>query len=115
LNGESRFGAAFYATDDPETALAEVASHGAPAANGIRFTFNSGAANIIDLTDSEVAASYGYERGPITEATQTIGDKATEAGYDAIRFASERGAGTNYAILGNFNTLLSPQMITPLP
>jgi hypothetical protein len=59
-------------------------------------------------------ASY-TEGGPITEATQAIGDKAAEAGYDAIRFASQRGAGTNYAILGNFNTLLSPQMITPLP
>jgi large repetitive protein len=48
-------------------------------------------------------------------ATRALGSKAADAGYDAIRFPSERGPGVNYAILGNFDSLLSPQMITPLP
>ena len=60
FNQESRFGGAFYASSDPETALAKLASHGNPAGYGIRFAFKSGAANILDLTNPDVAASYGY-------------------------------------------------------
>jgi RES domain-containing protein len=115
LNPASRFGAAFYVSESPETALAEVAAHGGAATNGIRFAFDASSANVLDLTNPEVAGAWGYSGGPITADTIGIGTKASEAGFDAIRFWSERGVGANWAILDNFSRLLSPQMITPIP
>ena len=82
---------------------------------GLDTLLNIDGANILDLTNPEIAETWGYPGGAITSATQAIGQKAAEAGYDAIRFWSEQGPGANWAVLGNFARLLSPQMLTPLP
>jgi RES domain-containing protein len=72
FNASSRFGRAFYAAEDPDTALAEVASHGVAGEFGVRFAFNSGAANVLDLTDPEVAAEFGYEGGGADPVAWTL-------------------------------------------
>jgi len=46
---------------------------------------------------------------------QSLGEDARSAGFDAIRYSSERGVGANMAVLKNFDTLLKPQMIMPTP
>ncbi len=89
-------------SESAETAFAEVAVHGGQATSSIRFVFDSSRANILDLTNPGVAGAWGYTGGPITMSTVGIGTKASEAGFDAIRFWSERGSGANWAILDNW-------------
>ncbi|MEY2569009.1 MAG: hypothetical protein QOE35_3538 [Actinomycetota bacterium] len=48
--------------------------------------FNASSANVLDLTNPEVAGAWGYSGGPITADTIGIGTKASEAGFAAIRF-----------------------------
>lgn len=110
-----RFGKAFYVSVEGETAVAEVAASGKIPAQVIRFDFNASAAKVLDLTDPTVAAKWGYIRGPVTAETRAIGPKAIQAGYDAIKFPSERGAGANFAILRDFNAILTPKMVAPVP
>jgi filamentous hemagglutinin len=72
------------------------------------------ALNVLDLTNPELAAKYGYSGGPISSATQAIGNQASASGYNAIRYFSERvSGGTNLAILDNYNDILHPIMVTP--
>ncbi len=114
FNPDSRFGAAFYVAQRPETTLAELAHHGATATHGIRFDFNASNANILDLTNPSIAKAWGYNGGPISSTTQQIGLQAQEKGFNVIRFASQRDLeGVNYAILDDFNMLLVPQFVSP--
>jgi len=114
LNSNARFGAAFYVTEVPETALAEVAHYGAEPLMGIRFSTNGEAANVLDLTNPNVAAAWGYQGGAITPMTQSIGTGALDQGFNVIRYFSERAPGAvNYAILDDFNELLVPVAISP--
>jgi RHS repeat-associated protein len=113
LNPNSRFGRAFYAAEGPDTALAEMAHHGASPTHGVRFSLNTSNARVLDLADPNVASAWGYSGGPISSATQAIGPKAAGAGFNAIRYPSLRGGGMNWAILDDFDDLLVPQMITP--
>lgn len=113
LNGNSRFGKAFYVAENPGTAMAELAHHGATPAQGIRFSINTNKLKVLDLTDPKTAAKFGYEGGPISSTTQSIGAKAKSQGYNAIRFKSERGPGNNLAVLDDFNEVLTPQMVSP--
>lgn len=113
LNPNSRFGAAFYVAEEPGTALAEMAHHGVATSHGIRFEVNSSAVKMLDLTDPRIANEWGYRGGPISSATKSIGDNARSAGYNAIRFSSERAPGSNLAILDDFNEILKPRMISP--
>ena len=92
-----------------------MAWHDVQPTNGIRFAFDASNANVLDLTNPKVAGAWGYAGGDVTDETIAMGSKARGAGFDVIRFPSERGAGANLAILSNFDDLLSPQMITPLP
>jgi hypothetical protein len=70
---------------------------------------------VLDLGNPDAAARYGYTAPDLPDAaTQQIGDRAMADGYNAIRFPSLRGDGSNYAVLTDFNTVLSPQMITPV-
>jgi hypothetical protein len=46
---------------------------------------------------------------------QAIAERAKQSGFDVIRYSSERGLGTNIAIFNNFERLLTPQMIVPVP
>lgn len=115
LNPSSRFGPAFYVSDDAGTTLAELSAHGAEGTQTIRFNLNLSQANILDLTDPAIAKAWGYSGGPISPATQAIGTDALNAGYNVIQYQSLRGPGINYGILSDFNTLLKPQMIVPTP
>ena len=114
LNPDSRFGAAFYVAERPGTTLAELAHHGATPTHGIRFDFNASSANILDLTDPNIAKAFNYNGGPISSATQQIGVQAREQGFNVIRFGSQRDpGGINNAVLDNFNELLVPQFVSP--
>jgi hypothetical protein len=46
--------------------------------------------------------------------SRSIGSRAVADGYNAIRFPSLRSEGSSYAVLDDFDTVLSPQMITPV-
>lgn len=69
LNPNSRFGKAFYVAEQPDTTLAELAHHNVDPSTAIRFSTNSDAMNVLDLTNSETAATWNYTGGPITPAT----------------------------------------------
>lgn len=114
LNPNSRFGAAFYVAEVPETALAELAHHGAQGTHMVRMSVDKTKLRVLDLTDPSVAASVGYHGGPISSATQQVGADALSNGYNAIKFKSLRGAGDNYAVLDDFNDILTPEMISPV-
>lgn len=115
LNPNSRFGAAFYVAEEPGTTVAELAHHGVDATHGIRFELNTETMKVLDLTDSEVARIWGYNGGPISSSTQSIGVKAQEEGFNVIRFYSERSnGGVNNAVLDDFNEILKPVIVTPV-
>lgn len=115
LNPKSRFGKAFYVAEQPGTTLDELAHHGANATQGIRYELNPEAMKVLDLTKPEVAAAWGYKGGPITPATQSIGIKAQEQGFNVIRFYSERSpGGVNNAVLDDFDQILKPVFVTPV-
>ena len=67
------------------------------------------------MTNPRVAEIWGYERGPITAFTKSVGFRAERAGFNVIRFPSERGLGANLAVIDDFNVVLKPQMIVPSP
>jgi hypothetical protein len=114
LNPNARFGSAFYAAEQPGTALAELANYNAEPFMAINFSTNSGAANVLDLTNPDIASAWGYEGGPITPATQSIGSQASAQGYNVIQYYSLRAPGTiNYAVLNNYNDILTPVAISP--
>ncbi|MDZ7616040.1 MAG: RES family NAD+ phosphorylase [Patescibacteria group bacterium] len=115
FNPKSRFGKAFYVSEMPDTTLAELYHHASAGTHTIRFTLNSKAARILDLTDPAVAKAWGYSGGPITSTTQALGGRARAAGFNVVRFTSERGRGANLAILDDFDDLLAPQMVVPAP
>ncbi|WP_346837593.1 DUF6531 domain-containing protein [Microbulbifer sp. SAOS-129_SWC] len=115
LNPESRFGPAFYVGEQPTTTVAELAHHGVDAKYSIRFDLNKDAMNVLDLTDPNVAKAWDYKGGPISSATQEIGLKAQEQGFNVIRFNSERATnGINNAVLDNFNEILKPINVSPV-
>lgn len=63
LNPDSRFGRAFYLSEQPGITLAELEHHRIVGADTIRFIFNSKNAKILDLTDPRIARRWGYEGG----------------------------------------------------
>jgi len=115
FKAKNRFGKAFYVAEVDGTAVSEVASHGKLVTDAIRFSFNNKEARVLDLANAKIAKAWGYDGGEITESIRNIGIMAKDAGFDAIRFESERGSGVNLAILKNFDRLLKPQMVVPVP
>lgn len=115
LNPNSRFGKAFYLSENPDTTLSELMHHNATGVDTIRFNFNSHSARILDLTNPVIAEVWGYEGGEINFLTREIGTRAKDSGFNAIRYPSERGEGYNLAILYDFERLLQPEMIVPIP
>ncbi|MHB8386566.1 RES family NAD+ phosphorylase, partial [Metallibacterium sp.] len=114
LNPNARFGSAFYVAEQPNTALAELANYNAEPFMAINFSTNSGAANVLDLTNPDIASAWGYQGGPITPATQSIGSQASAQGYNVIQYYSVRAPGAvNYAVLNNYNDILTPVAISP--
>jgi RHS repeat-associated protein len=115
LSDQSRFGKAFHVAEDSGTTLAELAHHGVTPSHGIRFQFDASKARVLDFTNPRIAKKWGYGGGDISGFTRSIGPKALASGYNAIRFPSLRSSGVNWAILTDFNELLKPVMITPIP
>lgn len=74
---------------------------------------NAAAARLLDLTNPDIAREWGYVRSDHYTKTQAIGTKALKAGYNVIRFSSERGMGANLAVLSDFGKILVPQMVVP--
>ncbi|RRB02839.1 fibronectin type III domain-containing protein [Larkinella rosea] len=129
---KNRYANGFYVAQKGETAIAEVVYHGADPAKSkvIRFTLDKSKLNVLDLTDPIVGESwnlsdaFNYERqmeviGNIDDKYDKfieIADKAVAQGYNAIKFTSQRGSGSNYVLYGDkehFKQILSPQMVIP--
>jgi hypothetical protein len=62
-----------------------------------------------------VAREWGYLGGNNYATSQALAERAQQAGYDVIKFKSLRGSGNNFAVLDNFEKLLRPQMVSPVP
>lgn len=116
LNSGSRFGSGFYVGEDSATIIAEMEHYGLDPSHAIRYSINSDAAKVLDLTDPSIAKAWGYTGGEITDATKAIGTMAKEQGYNVIRFTSERSVagGINNAIIADWDKVLTPQMIVPV-
>ena len=65
-------------------------------------TLDARLAQVLDLTDAAVRAAWGLERDLLSSddftACQEVGRAARRAGYEAIRFPSATGSGTNLAV-----------------
>lgn len=115
LSAKNRFGRGLYLSEIPETTLAELAYHDNVGEFTIRFNFDDESAIILDLTEQDIANEWGYKGGEDYLVPQQIAINAQEEGYNVIRFPSERGQGNNLVIFKDFDTILSPQMISPVP
>jgi hypothetical protein len=116
FNPESRFGKGFYVAEKPETALAEMGHYNVRPTHGVRFQLDMSKARVLDLTDPATAAKFGYVGGEKSALTRAIGTRALQEGYNAIRFPSVRDpSGNNIAVINDFNTILKPQIVTPIP
>jgi filamentous hemagglutinin len=116
LNPNSRFGKAFYVAEQPSTSLAEMSHYGVDPSTGIRFSIQTTELKILDLTIPSIAKQWGYIGGDKSLQMQRLGEKAKESGFNAIRFGSEREfGGVNIAVLNDFNKVLKPEMVTPVP
>ena len=115
FNIDSRFGKGFYLSANPDTTLAELASHNSTAVNTIRYDFNVKSARVLDLTLSPLAESLGYSKNVSYETAKPIAQSAIKAGFNAIRYPSAQGLGANIAVFNNFEKLLTPKMIVPTP
>jgi hypothetical protein len=111
---DTRFGKAFYVADKGDVAVAEIAHHGATPTHMIRYKLDLSKAKVLDLTDPAVVKKWGSPGGNNYAKTQAIAKKAQEAGFDAIKFPSQRAGGNNIAIFDKFDEILSPQMVTPV-
>jgi hypothetical protein len=93
--------------------MAELAHHGVTPSHGIRFSLDLSKAKVLDLTDEAMAKAWGYSGGPISSSTQAIGARAQSLGYNVVKYQSLRVPGANYVVLGDWERLLQPQMVTP--
>lgn len=104
LSPFSRFGRALYVAQDAGTALVE--AKGADTVVRYQLTINPG--KMLDLTNPEVAAKWGYVRSTTPEALaqhQRIAELAANE-FEVIKYESLRIAGAiNYAVLKNYNEI----------
>jgi hypothetical protein len=116
LNPNSRFGKAFYVAEDPLTSISEMNFYGIDPSTGIRFSIEKNSIKTLDFTDPIIAKEWGYSGGEKTIQMKNIAKNAIANGYNAIRFNSERASdGINLAILADYNKILKPKMVTPIP
>jgi hypothetical protein len=72
--------------------------------------------NRLTKSDSGAICTYGYDPGSVLpygkrnryRATRPVAEKARAAGYDIIKYKSERGPGCSYAVIDHWNDLLEP-------
>ena len=115
LKPDNRFGKALYLAENPNTTLAELTNHNSIGVNTIRYVFNSEAARVLDLTKQPLAKILGYSKGAPYEIAQPLAQRAQQSGFNVIRYPSARALGANIAVLNNFDRILTPQMIVPVP
>jgi hypothetical protein len=114
VDAANRFGKAFYISQQPETAVAELAYHEKVAEHIIRYNVNLANQRVLNLANPEVAKEWGFVRNVSSvEICQQIALKAQGLGFNVIAFPSYRGPGVNLAVFNNFNQILSPQMVVP--
>lgn len=116
----NRFGPAHHGGDSPQTAMAEMLKY-APDAKlpgMIRYTLDTRAGRVLDLTDTAIQKQWNYlashsgskRVGEIVNdhgLTYQIGLEARRLGYDIIKYPSQAAeGGTSYAVLSNFSALL---------
>ena len=112
---ESRFGQGFYVAEDGSTTVAELAYHGTDAIYSIRYDLNLEGQKILDLTNPNVAQSWGFVQGESSLLEcQNIAEIALDEGYTVIKVQSYRDSGINYVIYDNFDEILQPQIVTPI-
>jgi RHS repeat-associated protein len=114
FKANTRFGPAFYVSEEGETAVAEVGNRGATASQVIRYNLDLSGANVLDLCDATTASRWGYTGGNDYSASQAIANRARAVGFNVIKYPSLRGLGNNYAIFNDFDELLDPQMVSPV-
>lgn len=106
-NPNSRFGQQFYVASDRDTARKEATSYGPL----VKFSMSPDA-NILDLTNPEIAAKMGYSKGISREDAQNLMKSWNLSGIDAIRYPSEKNpGGSNYAIINP--KILTPEAVEP--
>jgi RHS repeat-associated protein len=112
FNPASRFGRAFYVAEEGGTAIAEAVN----VSEVIRFELNLGGQAVLDLTNPAVAAEWGYVASSGRKATQDIAERAIQEGYTVIKFYSIEVPGSvNYAVFENFEHILTPREVIPVP
>ena len=115
FNSNSRFGGGFYVGDDADTLVAELAEHNSTASYAIRYDMNLSDQKVLDLTDPNIASEWNFASGlSTTNACQRISEAARLQGYNVIKYKSYRGSGNNYVIFDSFESVLAPQMVTPV-
>jgi RHS repeat-associated protein len=110
VSPNSRFGRAFYGAESGMTAVREA---GGKASHVIRYSLALKGQKVLDFTNPEVAAKWGYEGGLGRKATQAIAKRARKEGFNAVAFPAVKGKGTNYAIFDNFEEILQSEMVSP--
>ena len=113
VDAANRFGKAFYITQQPETAVAELAYHQKIATHLIRYDVNLANQKVLNLANPKVAREWGFTTNASVATCQQIAVKAQGLGFNVIAFPSYRGPGINLAVYNNFNQTLSPQMVVP--
>jgi len=112
---ENRFGQGFYLSESPDVTIAELSYHGSEGADTIRYSYNSKAAKVLDLTKPKIAQAWGYTDSASYSLSQSIAERAVSKGFNAIRFNSARAEGVNFVIFDNFENILKPKMVIPTP
>jgi RHS repeat-associated protein len=110
---DSRFGPGFYVGESGQTAVNEVAAHGSSYTYVIRFDMNLNGQRVLDLTRPAIAEAWGYNSTLNYTSTQAIAQRASQQGYTVIAYPAVQGAGTNFAVLRQFNEILRPMGISP--
>lgn len=95
--------------------VAELAEHGNNAKFAISYDMNLSGQKVLDLTNPQIASEWNYVQNlTSTKSCQNIGELAKEKGYNVIKFQSYRGSGNNYVIFDEFDSILSPKIVTPV-
>jgi len=95
---DNRFGQGFYVTSDINTSRSELIHHGMQAYHSLKY--NSAGGKILDLThiNEDEVFTKDYPQG--------IRLYALSKGFDGVAYKSQRGAGVNFVIYHNFNSII---------
>jgi RHS repeat-associated protein len=96
FNASSRFGGAFYMSNNVSTSVAELSAHGSSAVNTLKFSLKGG--SFLNATSPALSLGVKYTPGLLSGAARGLG-------YDGIMYNSLRGNGVNIAQFKNFNLL----------